>query len=154
MSPDKENESSESIKRKLEEYAIFNNFYTLFRSKFLSIPFEELLTSSEYQGERRKLRETNEVVRNGMAKGLLVGVSSFIFLRSGPRIINRYLRNKKYPSGGGYQFDNVRSQSKQIITEPDPNIRRPGILLRYVEIDAILIYIVFIIIYLCATSLY
>jgi hypothetical protein len=122
-----------------EEAAIFNTFMLVIRNKFIATPespshegeskigrLDELYSSSSsYQAEKKKITEINN---NGMAKGLAVGVCSFIFLRSGPRIMTRYLSRRR-STGGGYQFD-VRNPSKHITQEPDPAIPRPGIFMR------------------------
>jgi len=133
-------------KRMSEQAAIFNTFALIIRNKFSSggepeaatneVPngdmdtdrknpkqlehrlkkLDEAYKSPLYQAEKAMLQELNN---NGFGKGLMCGVGTFLFLRSGPRLLRRYIAKNSKPitahpvrnSGnsnvnvGGYSFD-------------------------------------------------
>lgn len=75
---------------------------------------DEAYKSPLYQVEKAMLQELNN---NGFGKGLMCGVGTFLFLRSGPRLLRRYIAKNSKPitahpvrngnSGNvdGYTFD-------------------------------------------------
>lgn len=94
----------------------------------------DLSDSPAYDAEKKKV---SGIINNGLMNGLAVGVASFVFLRRGPKMMNRFLSRRSHggpTSGGGYQFD-MRNPSKQMRQEPqpDPSVPRPGIILRTVK---------------------
>jgi hypothetical protein len=143
-----------------EEGVIFNTFLLVIRNKFVATPsspshegigtsnsnsgaglekmkrLDELYKSSSYRAEKKKLEEMNN---NGMVQGLAVGVVTFAFLRSGPRMMNRFLSSRSSSAsrgtgtgnqGSGYQF-NIRN--RQQMTNQHPDIPRPGFFFRTVK---------------------
>ena len=107
-----------------EEAAIFNTFMLVIRNKFVATPrspshevndeydkqqqqqqqqrkvnrLDDLYKSSAYQAEKKLLSKINN---NGMAKGLGVGLVTFLFLRRGPRLMSRYIMNQQRQQRGG-----------------------------------------------------
>ncbi len=153
MSSSRENspptQRSSSGKPVSEESAIFNTFMLVIRKKFIAKIIrekkmnrrDERHRSKSYAAEQRQIRKK---MYNGMTAGIVIGLGSFVFLRTGPRLIARYLLNRSRSSGssgnmpGGYQFDinkttaNHHQPPPQMIQPPEPE-KRPGFLLRAVR---------------------
>ena len=141
-----------------QEAAIFNTFALIVRNKFVLTPsssspdpkesaqdhihrIDELYSNPAYSAEKNMLQKMNN---NGMAYGLACGLLTFGFLRSGPKLMQRYLtrrymkqqglgnRNVDNTSTvGGYTFDQPRIQGG--MGGGDSNsvkIPKPGIFLR------------------------
>jgi hypothetical protein len=122
-----------------EEAVIFQTFMLIIRNKFIATPgspshevgedkirrLDGLYSLSAFEAERKKLTEINS---NGMGKGIAVGLLSFVFFRSGPRIMRRVLSSRSSQStvGGGYQFDPMKSMQAQ----QQQYVPKPGIFLR------------------------
>jgi hypothetical protein len=108
-----------------EEAAIFNTFALIVRNKFVLTPsppsdsqgqqsksssehkdsaqerinrLDELYSNPEYNAEKRMLQKMNN---NGMVYGLACGVLTFGLLRSGPRLMQRYLNRRLMNQRGG-----------------------------------------------------
>ncbi len=152
-----------------EEAAIYRTFMLIIRNKFVATPsspshevnsrglsskgssdsdsasaantqmkrLDELYNSPSYDAEKRLL---TSISNNGMVKGLCFGLGTFIFLRSGPRIMNKFLSrrlNNRSSStgsngnvGGGYQFDIRNAGADGFSQRMEPQIPRPGLFLR------------------------
>ena len=157
--PTQRSSSSGTGKPVSEESAIFNTFMLVIRNKFIATTnsptheggfeenkmnrLDEIYRSESYAAEKRQLTKINN---NGMTAGIVIGLGSFVFLRSGPRLISRYLLNRSRGTGsnsggsgnmpGGYQFDinktTTNHQPPQMIQPPESK-KRPGFLFRVVK---------------------
>lgn len=104
---------------------------------------DELYSNPAYHAEKMMLQKMNN---NGMIYGIACGIFTFGFLRSGPRLMQRYLnrrfaKNASNGSGnsgttvGGYTFDRPGAQpSGDWNTNHAQLPKRPGIFLRTIKL--------------------